>query len=369
MQTSTFAPLSVVSRYLSRSFLGIFFPVLLSFVLLYFIIDTFDRMDLFLRHKATFGQVLRYLVFKMPLMLTQITPPAVVVGTLMSLGMLSRRNEIIAFRTSGISLWQTAWPIMACAAAISIGALVWNETVVPFSSRKFQQVNNGIRGRKIRGIFGEREIWYRGEHGFYSIDYVDRARQTVHGLLIYRLAGVDDGFHLRTVIDIPEAVWRTDHWALSPDAVEHILDEEEPTTQPVASDAVLPLSETIDDFLEVQREPEELSYGQLADRITDLSNKGIDASHYFVDLYLKLALPFANAVLAFVAIPIAGRLRRHPSIAAIIGVGAGVGFLYWVILGLASSLGQTGTLPPLFAAWAANGIYTLLGIALFLYSE
>ena len=82
-----------------------------------------------------------------------------------------------------------------------------------------------------------------------------------------------------------------------------------------------------------------------------------------------MSLPFANAVLAFVAIPIAGRLRRHPSIAAIVGIGAAVGFLYWVILGLATSLGETGTLPPLLAAWSANAIYMLLGVALYLYGE
>ena len=216
---------------------------------------------------------------------------------------------------------------------------------------------------------GDREIWYHGEQGFYSIYHVDREQQKVHGLLIYRMADVDDGFHLRSVVDIPSAEWRTDHWVLAPSSMEHILDEDEPISRPVASDTLLPLSETIDDFLEVQREPEELSYGQLSDRIEALTKKGIDASHYLVDLYLKIALPFANAVLAFVAIPIAGRLRRHPSIAAIIGAGAGVGFLYWVILGLATSLGQTGTLPPLFAAWVANGLYALLGVALFLYSE
>ena len=102
---------------------------------------------------------------------------------------------------------------------------------------------------------------------------------------------------------------------------------------------------------------------------TYLVGKGIDASHYLVDLYLKLALPFSSLVLALIAIPIAGRLRRHPSIAAIIGVGTAVGFGYWVLLGLATSLGQSGALPPLIAAWAANAIYALLGVVLFLWSE
>ena len=264
---SAFTPLSVVSRYLSRQFLGIFFPVLASFVLLYIIIDTFDRMDIFLRHDATFGEAARYMLFKIPLMLTQITPPAVVVGVLMSLGMIARNNEIVALRTGGISLVQTMVPIMVCAVAISIGALIWNETVVPYCSQMFQYVNNvEIRERGQRGIFREREIWYHGARGFYSIDYVDRPSQTVHGLLIYRLAGVPDGFHLRSVIDVPTAKWRDGQWQISQESVEHFLDEGVQTSQPLTPDPGL-LPESIDDFLEVQREPEELSYRLLAARI------------------------------------------------------------------------------------------------------
>ncbi|MDN5939187.1 MAG: LptF/LptG family permease [Salinisphaera sp.] len=62
-------------------------------------------------------------------------------------------------------------------------------------------------------------------------------------------------------------------------------------------------------------------------------------------------------------------MRRHPSVAGIIGVGTAVGFGYWVLIGLARSLGESGTIPPLVAAWAANAIYGLLGVALFLWSE
>jgi len=186
----------------------------------------------------------------------------------------------------------------------------------------------------------------------------------VYDLTIYRL---DDRFRLRSVVTVPRAQWRDGRWQVT-GAVEHDLDGDAFRSRPVPAES-LSIPESIDDFLEVQREPEELSFLELRDRIDSLTRKGIDASHYLVDLYLKLALPFSSAVLALVAIPIGGRLRRHPSIAAIIGLGTAVGFCYWVLLGLSMSLGQTGALPPLLAAWAANGIYGLLGAVLFLWSQ
>ena len=365
MAPRPYTPLPVLSRYLVGQFLGILLPVTATFVLLYVIVDLFDRLDILLRHQATVAATARYFWFKIPLMLTQITPPAVITSMLLALGLLSRRNEIIALRASGVSLGQTAVPLLAVAAGISVAAFIWNETVVPYSSRRFQQVNNvEIRKRTLRGVLSEREIWYHGAAGFYNIDHVDRARGIVYGLVIYRL---DDGFRLQSVIRVPRADWRDGAW-VTMGTVQHQIGDETFSETLIASDA-LGLPETLDDFLEVEREPEELSFSLLRQRIAALTRKGIDASHFLVDLHLKLALPFASAVLACVGIPIAGRLRRHPSIAGIVGLGTAVGFGYWVLLALANSLGQSGVLPPIVAAWAANVFFLLVGAALFLSGD
>jgi len=365
MAASTSAPLSVVHRYLAGQFLGMFLPILAGFILLYVIIDVFDRLGILLRHQATADAAARYFLFKIPLMVTHVTPPAVITAVLLTFGMLGRRNEIIALRAGGISLPQTAVPVMTLAAAISVAALVWNETVVPYCARKFEYVNNvEIRKRAIRGVLSDRAIWYHGADGFYNIDYVDRAQQAVYDLTIYRL---DAQFRLRSVVNVARAQWIDGRWQAT-DAVEHAIDGGTFQSMPLPAEK-LSISETLDDFLAVQREPEELSFIELRERVRFLTRKGIDASHYLVDLYLKLALPFASIALALVAVPIGGRLRRHPSMAATIGVGTAVGFAYWVLLGLSMSLGQTGAIPPLIAAWSANALFVLFGTTLFLWSE
>lgn len=360
-----YPPVKTLSRYLVAQFFAVFFPVLVAFVLLYVIIDLFDRLDILLRHDATVSASARYFLFKIPLMVTQITPPAVITATLIGYGILSRRNEVIALRASGVSLLQTAVPIAIVTVGISVAVLVWNETVVPYSSREFQYVNNvEIRKRQPQAILSDREIWYHGADGFYNIDYVDRARQRLYGLIIYRL---DEGFRLRSVVEVPEAVWERGGW-ITRGAVQYQIEADE--SSPLALDPDrLAIPETLDDFLEVERKPEELSFALLRRRIRELTRKGIDASHYLIDLHLKLALPFASAVLGLVAIPISGRLRRDPSLARIVGVGIAVGFGYWVILGLGTSLGQSGALPGLVAAWSANAVYLLLAAALFLSAE
>jgi lipopolysaccharide export system permease protein len=365
MQPSRYTPLSVFSRYLIRQFLGLWVGVTALCVLLYLLVDFFDRLDILLRHNASAGAATRYFVFKIPLIFTQITPAAIVTATLLSFGLMARRNEIIALRASGVSLLQTAVPMLATALTISVAVLAWNETVVPYCTRRLEHVNNvEIRKRTQRGILSEREVWYHGADGFYNIDHVDKGERTIYGLTIFRL---DERFHLDSVILVPKAHWVGDRWVIE-GAVERRLVNGKFTSEKVSVDR-LSIPESLDDFSEVRRRPEEMSFNLLRDWILRLTRKGIDVSEYLVDLHLKIAVPFANAVLALIAIPIAGRVRRNPSLAAIVGLGVAVGFAYWVILALANSLGHSGTLPPLVAAWSANGLFLLVGIALFLYLE
>lgn len=365
MRAPRYRPLPVASRYIVGQFFGLFIPILASFILLYIVVDFFDRLDILLRHNATAGSAVRYFLFKIPLMVTHVTPAAVVTAVLLSLGLLSRYNEIVALRAGGVSLGQTALPLIVTAALISAAILAWNETVVPYCTRQFQLINNlEIRKRALRGILSDREIWYHGTEGFYHIDHVNRTERAVYGLVIYRL---DGDFMLRGVIEIPKALWLGDRWSI-PHALERNLVADSPTVRTLTAEEVS-LPESLEDFIEVQREPEELSFVVLQQWIRQLGEKGIDATEYLVDLHLKLAVPFASMVLAMVAIPISGRVRRHPSMAAIIGLGLAVGAAYWVTFGMASSIGRNSILPPIVAAWAANGLFGLTAAVLFLQSD
>ena len=366
MRRARYTPTSVISRYLVREFLGMLLPIVMAFVILYLIVDCFDRLTFLLKNHATAGAAVRYFFFKIPLILTQIMPPAVLVALLLSLGMLSRRNEITALRASGISLVETAVPLLALGTLMTLATLAWNETVVPYCTRESQRVNNiEIRKGTPRGILGDRGIWYHGADGFYNIDHIDPQRRMLFGLTIYQ---TDASFDLRSIIQVPAAEWTGTAWRATGAVQRTVTNDGDIAMKPVPNDQLL-RHETLNDFLELRPQAEELSYMQLQQRIAELSRKGIDASNYFVDLHLKLALPFTSLVFACLAIPLAGRVQRHPSLAAIVLIGLATGFGYWVTLALTNALGASGVLPPVVSAWAANVIFLFIGGVIFLTSE
>jgi lipopolysaccharide export system permease protein len=363
MDRSRRVPVSVLSRYLFSEFWGIFSLTLVGFVGLYLIIDLFDRLNFFMRNEATTGAMLRYLAFKLPLILTQMVPPAVLAGVLISLGVLGRRNELVALRASGVSLTRIARPLLVTAAAISLIMLLWGETIVPLSMSRQQEVSLiEIRKQAPRTVLGDRATWFHGAEGFYHIDFIDRARQMLFGIVIYH---VDPEFRLTHTTEIHSARWDSDHWDVSDAVTRRVTKELEVEVESVAGDGFL-REEKLEDFLEVFREPEELSYIMLHERIEAMTRKGIDASSYLVDLHLKLAIPFMSFVLAALAVPIAARNRRHASVAITLGIGIVVGFFYWIVFAFGVSLGHSGAIPPAVAAWSANFICLLAAGFLFL---
>lgn len=359
-------PLSILSRYLVAEFWGIFSLTLSAFVGLYCIIDVFDRLNFFFKNDASAGAVARYIAFKLPLIVTQMVPPAVLAGVLLSLAVLGRRNELTAMRAGGVSLYRIGRPLLAAAAVISLLMLLWSETVVPLSMRRQQEVSLiEIRKQSQRTVLGDRATWYHGADGFYHIDFIDRARQTLYGVVIYH---VDGDFRLTSTTEIDSARWDHDRWEVSGAVRRQVNKDREVEVTPVAGDELL-RRDKLEDFLEVFREPEELSYVTLSERIQAMTRRGIDASGYFVDLHLKLAIPFMSLVLAALAIPIAARPRRHTSVAITLGIGIVLGFAYWLVLAFGISLGRSGAIPPLIAAWAANFICLLGAAFLFLKVE
>jgi lipopolysaccharide export system permease protein len=69
--------------------------------------------------------------------------------------------------------------------------------------------------------------------------------------------------------------------------------------------------------------------------------------------------------MTLIGLPIAFWKEKGGGIALGIGVGIGLSFVYIVFLGLSRSLGYSGLLPPLAAAWMPNIIFALLGLFLF----
>jgi lipopolysaccharide export system permease protein len=349
--------LPVIGKHVAVEFLRAFALTVLAFLAIYVLADFFDRFDNFLRNDARAGSIIRLFLYRIPLIVTQVTPVAVLAGGLVGLGLLARQNEFVAMRACGVSIWQILLPLSLVAVVISVLVFAWNETVVPASARRWHQIwNEEIKGKQASTVFTGREIWYHGGAGFYDVDRVAPRRAQLIGLTVYQL-GSD--FRPVRVIHADTATWNGSGWDFDGSRTLEFGDAGAREVPGMPEGFTLP--ETLDDFSVVTVEPEEFSYSMLREQIASLQSKGVDASESWVDLHLKIALPIASLVLMLVAVPLAARGTRVSSLPAAVGLGFMIGFSYFIVLAFARALGQSGAMPPLLAAWVSNGIFVLIG--------
>jgi lipopolysaccharide export system permease protein len=355
--------LPTLGRYVVTEFLRVFALCLGAFLILYLIVDFFDHFDDFLKFKASIGAAIRYFLFKIPLIVTQVTPVAVLASLLLALGGLSRHNEITAMQACGVSLVQLTGPLLATCLLLSLFSLVWNESVVPYFNRKVRTINTvEIKKRELPTIFGTSELWSHGENSVLNVKMFDAQEQRLMGVTLYRIGG---DFRLEGVTEVPWAKWTGERWKFRDGVEREFLPSGEVRSKTIQR-GTLALRETPETLSTARREAEEYDFFALRSLIENMQRKGLDPTEYVVDLHLKLAVPFISLVMALIAIPFGMRNLRATSLATNIGTALVIGFSYWVVLALAISLGHSGALPPIVAAWTANVIFCAAGVFLLL---
>jgi lipopolysaccharide export system permease protein len=354
-----------LDRFLGGHFLGPFVVCLAAFTAAYLLGDIFDRFDDLMRYGG-FGLLgLEYFALKLPLIISQLLPVASLAGVLLGFALLNRTGEVLACQQLGISRLEMAVPVLLLAALISIADFAISETVVPVATREAKHLYQvQLQRRKIYGIFFNRRIWVRVTDGFMSADDYDGHQKMLHGVTLYR---VGRDYNLTQVEHALSAEWNGKSWR----PIELTALKLAPGGE-VSATAPGPFRIDVDpaDFNLLRMDPDEFSLWQLDSYIHNLRHKGLDPGGYFVDRDLKYAMPLACVIMAALGLALSlDPLPRSLSIGRSFTLAIAIGFGYWLMFGLTSSLGRAGLLAPWLAAWIPNMTFTILAASLFLFGE
>ena len=118
-----------------------------------------------------------------------------------------------------------------------------------------------------------------------------------------------------------------------------------------------------DELSRAQKKTEEMSYWELKQFIENIKRNGGNPNRWLVDLYLKIAFPFANFIIVLFGAPLASRKTRSgPTIS--FGISLFICFLYFGIIKIGQTFGHNGTLSPLLSAWLGNIIFGVAALAI-----
>ncbi len=358
--------MTLISRYLLRSFVRVFGLALAAFIGLYLLVDFFERVDNFIEHGAAAHHYLRYFTLKIPFIALQVAPLACLLGVFMTLGGLSRHSELTAMHSAGISLLRITRPLLLTGLLVSLLALAAAEYVVPACVKQA----NIIYNTEVRGdpsvIVQRSRIWIRDGRRIVNIRLVEADAGELRGLSLFKL---DQDFKLVGRSDIPRATfidraWKTDF------LIEREFDDQGLTASRLLYDRTVDFHLTPDDFhLPGGRRNDDLGFRELRRLATRLRAEGYDPIRFEVDMHARLATPLSSLVMAFLGIPFALRKGRSSGLALGIAMSVMIGVAYFIVQAIALAFGYSSALPPILAAWFANLLFLLFGCWLFLGSE
>ncbi|MGH9481143.1 MAG: LptF/LptG family permease [Terriglobales bacterium] len=357
---------SLLENYTIREFLGYTGLLLAAFMVLVLVFTLFELTGSIVQHHIAASVVLRYLLYFSPEMLYMMIPVAILVGVLITFGLMSKANEITAMKALGVSVYRLMLPVVFTAALFSAAQFALDATWLPGFNQKQDALRAQIKGQPAQTYRNPEHKWVFGQHDdIYYFSFFDPDRRVMAEVSIFQLD--PQAFQLKRRIFAREARWDdaisgwvfTNGWErnFSPDGTSRFQ------RFLVASYSDLP--ETPAYFTTDTRLGTQMTYSELRRYIQALRTRGYDVGRLSVTLAKKLAYPIITVVMALLAFPFALTVGRRGTVAGIT-VGIAVAIAYWSTASLLEALGNLNQLPAYLAAWAPDALFLGAGVYLLL---
>lgn len=356
----------ILDEYVLTQFLGVFFLVLVTFVLLMLLFTFFELLGSIIHNHASLVLVGEYLLNLTPSMIYIITPLSVLIAVLVVFGMLNRSSEITAMKATGVSLYRIVLPVIVIASLLAASLFVFDEVYLPRANRRQEALRNIIKGRPPQTVEHPGENWIFGiqhpgqpEHIFYY-KFFDPTQDSFGDISIFEFS--PGTFTISKRIYASSAHWapRLNQWVFENGWVRTFNGAEVSSYQHFVVSTFPEIHERPKYFKTEETLADEMSFRQLSAYIQELRQSGFDTVRLRVELNRKLAYPLITLVMAILAVPFALSMGRRGSLAGI-AVAIGVAIAYFVISGIFAAMGDVNMLPAVLAAWSPDVVFALAG--------
>jgi|TARA_B100001750_G_scaffold50016_1_gene37928 LPS export ABC transporter permease LptG len=357
-----------IDYYILREFSIIFLFVSIFFVLVSFIVDIFENLNRFIDNEVTNDILIDYYVASLPEMISVTIPVTCLVASVFTYGMMVQRKEWLVFKSSGLSLYRLALPILFVGLFMSIGSFYFENNIVI----KNNKIKNEIKDnhlKKNRNKAKDKSIYenvylQKNQNYLIAVEEYNDINQTIVNLNFIELS---DGKMIRR-IDSKKSTWKPleEKWKIRDYSIREFDNSgSEKMIATSKQDSLLNLNFTPEDINQTGNSSEEISYNQLKNQIVTLKNNGVNTVKWEVDLHYKIAYSFISLIIIFCGIPLSV-FRSNTTLAFGGGLSLATIFAYIVLLKFGQSLGYAGSLSPFLAAWFSNIIFIIIGTWLML---
>ena len=357
----------IFSRYLTRHFLlsvGIVFAGMAGLIML---VDAVELLRRVVSKSVPLYLLAEMIFLKFPMLSQKTIPFAVLIGTVLTFTRLSRSQEMVIARSSGISVWQFLAPSIVTAFLLGLIIITVINPISCAMLARYERIEDRLfTGRNNVMSVSKSGLWLKQKEA-------DGGETIIHSMRASNLEGKLSGAILFFFspegkfikrVDAEQAlldngIWKLDNVTLTTanQDVQRMEHSELPTT--------LTLSQIQESFAS----PETLSFWALPGFIQTLQDAGFSALRHQLYYRSLLGLPFFLSAMVLVGALFSLSLPRFAKTGRLMAGSVITGFIIYFSNDLVSAFGLSGTIPLSLAAFAPIGIITLISLGFLLHLE
>ena len=337
-------------------------PVFISSLLVFAFIMLGTRMlsimELVVSQGVAPAHVLKLVAFLLPSILFYALPAAALMASLIAFIRLSSDSEIIALKSSGISLYQLLPSVVVLAVAASIAANAVAFVGVPWGNRSVKELILRIAQSKAAVGLKERVFCHPFDDVIFYINSLSPGRQLMKDVFVVdrREPAMTYTILAKTgqILLHPKANRIVVHFE---DGTIFMADQDLESMRTVdfsSYDLKVGLEDIVAHMGSQDTEPKEMGMAQLLKKIRGSGGMSGNRNELMVELMERLTIPFGVFLLAIIGVPLGTHMKTR-AFSLGIGVSLVVFLLYYMLYLGVRSLCETGTLAPAWGMWIPNG--------------
>ena len=359
--------------YVSRLFAGWLLAVFATLAAIVYLLDAVELIRRTQRIDAPLLLLLKLSALKLPHLLMELFPFAVLFAAMLCFWRLARSHELTIIRAAGVSVWQFLLPVLLLALVVGVlrvGAL--NPLAAALYARHEVLESEVFRGRTSSIAQAQNGFWLRqaGAEGNAVIHALRVAsdRMELFDVVIWNFARPrpdgEQGDRFVGRIDARTALLEPGAWVLTDASIARA--DAAPLLEPVMR---IPTDMTMEQIQDAFAAPETISFWDLPAFVRTLEAAGFTARRHLLHLHRLIASPLLLAAMILLAATVSLRPPRRGGAVAMSVLGLAAGFILYFSSNLVAALGLSQAIPVHLAAWAPAAVTSLLGVALLLHQE
>jgi len=329
--------MSIIDTYALRKLGRPLTIILCLFTGIFVLVDLFDNAHSFIDNEVSLSVVLSYYAYYLPLIVVLTSPVAMLLATLLAVGGLARKNEIMALKGSGVSLYRILAP----------------------ATRQRLLIKETSIARRASEIITSDPMYVTSDGSMFHARRLNSRTETLEEVTVEEF---DEANTPISRIDAESAVWEDGEWVFYEGSQRFFTDhgEEANSFHKLKSG----YSEPLPSELGVRKlRPDEMAFRELRSYIVRLRASGNDPRDLAVQLHLKIAFPFVIVIMTLLGGSLAAGARRS-GFALSFAAALTISFFYFGMLQVGQVLGRQGILVPWLAAWISNFVFAGVGVVL-----